>query len=389
MSVFKTTFNIFIKQRTAILMSVAITFLVTILNIQYSDSNITIDAKSINIAIVQNDTSEVAQNLVEYLHNTTTIVEIDDDIRTQQEALFYQSVDYILIIPANFSQNINANKLEKMAIEDAPATYVVDTLVNNFLTKYAFYQENFPNKTASEHATMVYEALKSDVEVEMLKDSNVEKQKAATAFNYLVYGFFSLIMTCVGFANVSFNGQDIANRNAVSAMSKRKITGYFGLAVMIFSIIGFVFFAGYCVFVTKSSITDISTILHLINGLIFSLTCVFIALLISNFVKEVQIISPISNVVVLAPCFICGVFVPQEMLGETVLKIATFFPPYWFVKNNDLIAAVSDYTDKFYTDFGFNLLIQGLFIILFIFLIILSQKNYGGLETKMFRNDKK
>ena len=45
----------------------------------------------------------------------------------------------------------------------------------------------------------------------------------------------------------------------------------------------------------------------------------------------------IVNVLSLGLSFISGVFVPQAMLGEPVLRIARFLPTYWYVRCNHLI----------------------------------------------------
>jgi len=42
--------------------------------------------------------------------------------------------------------------------------------------------------------------------------------------------------------------------------------------------------------------------------------------------------------------FISGVFVPQELLGSHVLKIASFTPVYWYVRANNTIAGLNAFT---------------------------------------------
>ena len=52
--------------------------------------------------------------------------------------------------------------------------------------------------------------------------------------------------------------------------------------------------------------------------------------------------SAVANVFSLGTCFISGVFVPQALLGKTVLTIASFTPTYWYIKaNNDIAAAIN------------------------------------------------
>ncbi len=39
--------------------------------------------------------------------------------------------------------------------------------------------------------------------------------------------------------------------------------------------------------------------------------------------------------------FLCGVFVPQSLLGENVLTAAKFLPMYWYVKANGILAGTT------------------------------------------------
>ena len=52
-------------------------------------------------------------------------------------------------------------------------------------------------------------------------------------------------------------------------------------------------------------------------------------------------ISMIGNVTGLGMSFLCGVFVPQSLLSDTVLSIGKFLPAYWYIKANDMLAGFS------------------------------------------------
>lgn len=44
--------------------------------------------------------------------------------------------------------------------------------------------------------------------------------------------------------------------------------------------------------------------------------------------------------IALGMSFLCGVFVPQNMLGEQVLSASKFLPAYWYVKANDMLGGM-------------------------------------------------
>jgi ABC-2 type transport system permease protein len=59
------------------------------------------------------------------------------------------------------------------------------------------------------------------------------------------------------------------------------------------------------------------------------------------------------NVLTLGMSFISGVFVPQAILGKTVLTIAQFTPVFWFVKANIAIESQIDFSGQALQDILF------------------------------------
>ena len=39
--------------------------------------------------------------------------------------------------------------------------------------------------------------------------------------------------------------------------------------------------------------------------------------------------------------FLCGIFVPQSMLSDSVLKAGQFLPAYWYVRANNMLFGIS------------------------------------------------
>jgi ABC-2 type transport system permease protein len=65
-----------------------------------------------------------------------------------------------------------------------------------------------------------------------------------------------------------------------------------------------------------------------------------ISFLTGNIVKSRNAISAVANVLSLGTCFISGVFVPRDFLGDTLLKFASLTPTYWYVKSNHIIGSM-------------------------------------------------
>jgi len=84
-------------------------------------------------------------------------------------------------------------------------------------------------------------------------------------------------------------------------------------------------------------------LLAMLNSFIFMVVAVGITVLIAQFgIAGDDVCSMIGNTVSLGMAFLCGVFVPQDLLGEGVLKAASFLPAYWLVRANNMLFGLSD-----------------------------------------------
>jgi len=86
--------------------------------------------------------------------------------------------------------------------------------------------------------------------------------------------------------------------------------------------------------------------LWFLNLFIFSIVCLSISFLIGSLLKRKNSLSAVANTVGLGTSFLCGAFVPQNMLGEGVLSVARFIPTYWFVRGNNLIAELKTFNSE-------------------------------------------
>ena len=78
-----------------------------------------------------------------------------------------------------------------------------------------------------------------------------------------------------------------------------------------------------------------------LNSASFTLVSVSIALLFSELGVKENVLSFVTQVLGLGMAFLCGMFVPQEMLSSGVLGAARFLPAYWYVRANDMICGLS------------------------------------------------
>ena len=84
--------------------------------------------------------------------------------------------------------------------------------------------------------------------------------------------------------------------------------------------------------------TGTNAYMAILNSFIFALIAATIAILVASFNPAENTVSIITQIIGLGMCFLCGVFVPQSMLGDGVLSAARFLPAYWYERANDMLS---------------------------------------------------
>jgi ABC-2 type transport system permease protein len=98
-------------------------------------------------------------------------------------------------------------------------------------------------------------------------------------------------------------------------------------------IIGFILYGG--------QLFSLNGVLWGLNLFIFSLVSLAISFLIGSLIKTKSSIPAIANTIGLGFSFLCGAFVPQNLLGDGVLTVAKFIPTYWYIRANNLIGTLN------------------------------------------------
>jgi len=87
-----------------------------------------------------------------------------------------------------------------------------------------------------------------------------------------------------------------------------------------------------------------------------------------------QTVGAIGNVLSLGSAFITGVFIPQEFMNKGILKLAQFFPNFWYIKANDYIAEVTKFNFRVLQPAFEAFLVQIIMTVVFIILSLVISK---------------
>lgn len=350
MQVYKSYFKVIYKNLNQILIYVFVFFLVTILvtNTYESPVSSNFTGTKINMVFINNDKNSVLmEGFKDYLGKNANFINIPDDTKKLQDALYFREAEYIIKVPDGFTDKLlsgNEVQLEKTSVPDSASAVFMDNLINKYFNTVKTYNTEISNLSQEDLVKYVNKDLSEKTEVNMknsVKQSN-KLDKFAYYYNYLPYAIFSILILGVCAVMMVFNENDLKMRNLCSPVRLRDYNFQMFLGNMSFAAITW-FLMVFASFIIYSSLMfTVNGLLLLVNSFIFTLAALSISLLIGNVVRSKGAMSAAANVVSLGCCFIGGVFVPQELLGKSVIKIASFTPTYWYVKaNNQIVNLVS------------------------------------------------
>ena len=165
-------------------------------------------------------------------------------------------------------------------------------------------------------------------------------------FNYLAYVLPAVLIFGVSVVLEVCNKKDLRARNSCSPMRRRSYNAQMILAIAVFSIACWLVLLLPCIAFDPKHFFSAGTPYQILNSFAFLLTAVGISYLGGNLVNGKEAISALANICALGPSFIAGVFIPQKFLSGSVLKIASFTPAYWYVKANETIGNVTNFSTE-------------------------------------------
>lgn len=357
MKLFKLYMKLMRAHKNMVFMYLGIFMVLTIFNTlatQNSNTNQAYSKVKTDITIVDKDQSELSTNLTKHLAKTNTLVDVGESEMDIKDALFYHKVSIVIEIPKGFETSFKANAVKQVKTEqsqgDANGTLVEKT-ISSYMQNMAIYYNANTEKSIAEIDKQVGQDMDNEVHMRYLgseKDSIVGSQDV-TYFNYMSYIMIAIMVLVIGLTMNAIYNSEIRKRNLITPISSTKMNLELVFANITFGSIIWLLFMILFVVLSKGELHVTFAILAL-NSYIFMLVCVSLSFLISCLVSNLKnagdALTGISNVVSLGSSFLCGAFVPQSILSEPILKIASFLPTYWYIKLNDSMAGLQGFTNE-------------------------------------------
>lgn len=342
MIVFKNYFNIVKRHLGVILMFSAIAIGISIMNTSYTSTEdySNIDPK---IAVINYDESALADNFVDYITERAEIVEVDDNEKAIQDALYLNKADSILIIPDNFGANLLKGNEPNVKIKKS--TQNISEYTELLVNRYFKIAENYSKVGMSESEIIKYieKDIQNEIEVKVSSENKSDMEKLAIYYSFENYAFLSIFIFIIGTIMCIFNKETIRKRNNVSNLKPKSFSNQLFLGHMTLTLSIWAIFILISIIIYKDLMFTMNGLLLILNSLCFAITATSLAYLIGCLIKNENVISGVQNVITIGLSFISGCFVPIEWLDTKIISFAKMFPSYWFIQGNYDIIKISTF----------------------------------------------
>ncbi|MCD7742221.1 MAG: ABC transporter permease [Ruminococcus sp.] len=360
MQVFKTFLKIAVRKIPSVILYFVIFAIIAILLSSDAEQKNGFESTKLSISVHDLDNTTASHELISFIEQNHTLVDVGESDEQITDALFYHTINYSLTINEGFEQKLESGEtdglFESVKDEDYQAVFFEGQLEQYISAVSMYIAQGMDAKQACNEASLL-SSISTDVTVESF--SQDEGGYLMYFTQYLAYIFISIMIVGLSPILATFNKPDIRRRIDSSSLLMSKKTLQLILGSLVVTAIVWLAFMLLGIALYGSEMFTKTGVLTLLNTLVYIVISMGAAMLVAQFDINENTIPMVSNVFGMGMSFLCGVFVPQNLLSSLVLGIAKFLPAYWFVKANNMLYGVGDTAftmTKYLTYLGIELL---------------------------------
>lgn len=377
MTIFKTFLKVLNKCKAPIIMYTVFLIFFGGFNIKTSDNSMSFVANKPDVLIVNEDSdNSITNNLISYIEKNANIKDVKDDEEARNDALFYRDVSYIIYIPQNYAEDFLKDKNPQIKIKSTGdyESSLAEMMLQRYIKVANIYNDIYTSE--DEIITKVNDTLSKETEIGITSKLDTEKiDKASFYYNFTNYCILASCIYVICLILSSFKNENISKRTIVSSINYKEYNMKLLIANTLFSIVLWIFYVLLSFILLGDIMFTAHGLIYIINSFIFTICAVTIAFLIGNAIKSKDAINGIVNVIALGSSFLCGAFVPSELLPDSVLNIAHILPSYWYIKTNELVGTIEEFNFESLKPIIINMGVIVVFSVIFVLITnIISNK---------------
>lgn len=343
MQVFNAFLKVTRKRIHTWMIYVIIFIIITVVMTATSDTAEGFENRRLDVSISDLDDTPASRALAAYIGENHNIVEVGDDKDAMLDALYYQSADIILTINSGYADGLAKGETDGLLSDyRVPGTYTAaffDMQLEQYIGTVSAYIAG--GASAEDAVQRTGELLTQEIDAEIYQESGGTQTDSAQDigfyFQYLAYILIAVLLSGLCPTLLMMTGKEIRNRTNCSSVSTAKQMTQLVLGAVLFSAGVYLLLMIVAAALYQRTLFDTSGLLAMLNGFVFVLIAMLLTLMLAVVTPNERVVNMISNTVSLGMSFLCGVFVPQNLLSGTVLNIGKFLPAYWYIRANNML----------------------------------------------------
>lgn len=300
-------------------------------------------AEKLRLAVVDQDQSELSKALTEWLKKQHHVSMMKNDKSVMQETLYYYKEDAILQIPEGFQEKFGKADVRVKVTQqhgNYNALYLEQQITDMLNRTGRFMAAGY---SVSDSFGKADGQKAGKVTLLSVNDNHGKIPGYGYMFRYFPYLFLAGLCYILGYVLSSFRQTEVKKRMMASPVS---LIRQMAEAICSFFIVGIMLY-GICVVLGiflygEEFINEPNLQYYLLNLLALLLVTLSIAFIIGIAAPKSTQINAITTPLSLGICFLCGVFVPLEIMNENVSRAARLLPVYWYEEVNGILIHYGD-----------------------------------------------
>lgn len=343
MTVFKGYFLIIRRNLGVIFMYIFIFVGIAVLiQATYDSTGVTggFSSQKLDVAVLDRDGGVLAQTLMQMIEREQKLVEVEDDEQAIQNELYYRNIEYVLVIPEGIEEKLadSEKPVLSITVPNSVMSFYVDAQVNALLNQVRIYMAGgFSVEEACDKALALGETT-ADVELVDTNGNAGIREDYNYYFGYMPYAFLGATVMSISLVIMEFKKQGVRRRMQSSAVpfGKQNLAAV-GAFFFVGAMIWLVCVAVHAVMYHGGIFTSSNAVYYVANSIVFMLVSLSLGYLTGIVSNSPMALNGINNIISLGLCFLGGIFVPLEMLGDGVRKVSQILPTYWYSTVNGIL----------------------------------------------------
>lgn len=308
-----------------------------------------------------NDTA-LTRSFNSYLTGQTKKADTGTSEREIDDALYYQSLSYAVYLPHDFTSKILHGEKPTVDVKSRASSESAsaEILVSRFLRLASGYGQYLTDE--DELVKAVNSSLKLDSKVTLTSHLDQKTLHNVTAlYNFGSYTLMAGATYVITMVLAAFSVINVRKRTLVSPTHPFRID----LSLIAGCALIVAFLVALNVLLVRLLLPGIADTgrqgLYALNIAAFGLPVLALGFLMAKITNNKEALSAIVNVVALASAFLCGAFIPRDLMPDAVVAIGRALPTFYYIDSNNALAEMASFSGAAASQFWVNIGVQVVF----------------------------